>query len=357
MKGVRFGLEDKGKFHIGVNGKNIKEDFSSDQLFSAIINNLSTIADKEDIKKTIDYIDENIRFSSIFYGLEIHSKTKGKIKDILFIKKPIVDIRLIDSSDMEKELILRKKIKKIKYISIDVFNKISDYWDEGKNVFDFNITDLIFIGNKFVCTQDDIKDIDNEIIDNMDNMKFISKGVKPNIEVDRIFDKSNDFFFSEDLMINYQETKNYIVKPFMYFLYLGNLTDELKLAISLIEDTGIGGKRSKGYGFFSHIEFFEKEILTEANKNSKYYMNLSTYYPLKEEANKIYLYELERRDGYIYSMGGQPYKKRKVNIINEGSIFSGLVDGEILDVTPKGFDNHQVYLYGKPLLMGIGGGI
>ena len=41
-------------------------------------------------------------------------------------------------------------------------------------------------------------------------------------------------------------------------------------------------------------------------------------------------------------------------MLKEGSIFSGKVTGQIIDVSPGIFTEHKVYLYGKAFLVPIG---
>ena len=76
----------------------------------------------------------------------------------------------------------------------------------------------------------------------------------------------------------------------------------------------------------------------------------------KKETKELIGYKLEKRDGYMYYKGGQPYRKKSMNIVTEGALVSNKVEGNIANVTPIQMeDKLSVYLYGKAFLMPLGG--
>jgi len=118
-------------------------------------------------------------------------------------------------------------------------------------------------------------------------------------------------------------------------------------------DEGLGGKRSQGMGYFE--ELLEDELPDELfSGEGMYYMNLSTVYPGLEELDDLEYYELVERSGYIYSKFGRPYRKKRVRLLKEGSIFSRKIEGRIIDIRPEVFDEHSVYLNGKAFLIPLG---
>lgn len=156
-------------------------------------------------------------------------------------------------------------------------------------------------------------------------------------------------------MFKYQHIGKYRIEPFMYFMYSGELLPEMKSAINLIVDEGIGGRRSVGMGRFKSNQYINIDVLD--NIDADIFINLSSYVPLKEELDYLLGYKLERANGYIYSKGGQPFRKKSIGTISEGAIVSKKVKGQLIDVTPLEAEMpHKVYYNGKGFCLGVGGG-
>ena len=66
----------------------------------------------------------------------------------------------------------------------------------------------------------------------------------------------------------------------------------------------------------------------------------STYFPKKDEVDKLYSYELEKRNGYIYSSCGTTSSEKKHFRPSGKAVVEGKVEGQILDIKPVGFQNH-----------------
>ncbi|NLK93090.1 MAG: type III-A CRISPR-associated RAMP protein Csm4, partial [Bacteroidales bacterium] len=118
-------------------------------------------------------------------------------------------------------------------------------------------------------------------------------------------------------------------------------------------DEGLGGKRSQGMGTFSKVEE-EKWPAGLFAGESEYYASLSVVYPQIEEVNKVVFYELIERSGYLHSQQGRSLRKKRVNLLKEGSVFSAKISGRLIDVRPNRFSTHPVYLNGKGFLIPIG---
>jgi CRISPR-associated protein Csm4 len=327
MKIVKLIPSNYSKFHIGDAYGELKEYFSSDQLFSTVINNVDLLYGKNIAEQTIDYFNNNnLIISSVFYGLEFYHKTKRKSKEIYFLPKP--------------------------------------YWliqtDGNEEFFTYDLLSLPVIGSKFAISKEEFEGLDIET-DELNKIKIHDTYSMPKVSVNRLYGDSNNFYFDDITEIKYSELEKYTVKTFMYFVYFGEITKEIKAAINMIQDEGIGGKRSRGLGVFEKVEFdeskdkFKEELNRYINNSSKYYINISTVFPKIEEVNEILSYKLENRRGFIFSNGGHAYRKKSVRIIKEGSIFKAKINGMIEDITPKRFEKHKVWLYGKALLIGFGG--
>ena len=129
--------------------------------------------------------------------------------------------------------------------------------------------------------------------------------------------------------------------------------------------SGIGGKRTSGYGQFEIIDDFEldenspikeeKELFKMLNSHSEYYLTLSAFYPNKEEISKLKegYYSIIQRQGFVQSntYSTKPLKKLPSCMINAGSCFKNKFNGTIFDVSLNG--SHSVYRYGKPIMIGI----
>jgi CRISPR-associated protein Csm4 len=124
-----------------------------------------------------------------------------------------------------------------------------------------------------------------------------------------------------------------------------------------LQYSGIGGKRSAGYGRFTYqkcdVPFAEK-----IDCGSGKYMTISSCMAADSELSDALSgasYKLVKRSGYVQSQtySDMPMKKRDFYMFSAGSVFENKFDGDIFDVSIKG--NHSVYKYAKPMLIGIGG--
>lgn len=132
------------------------------------------------------------------------------------------------------------------------------------------------------------------------------------------------------------------------------LTD-LLVALSY---TGIGGKRSSGYGKFEISLSKPEESLLERLDNNQYssYISLASAFPREEELEQVVSgasYRLIRRGGFIDSSTyAQNHQKKKDSyLMASGSYFEERFEGELFDVSHKGV--HPVFRYAKPMMMGV----
>lgn len=129
--------------------------------------------------------------------------------------------------------------------------------------------------------------------------------------------------------------------------------------------SGLGGKRTAGYGRFEVEEEFE--LLKDTNKpnasvfadllekESPFYLSLSAFYPNEDDIEDLKdgYYTLLPRQGYIQSQtySDKIAKKLPTVMINAGSCFRKRFSGRIADLKNGG--EHSVYRYGKPIMIGI----
>ena len=155
-----------------------------------------------------------------------------------------------------------------------------------------------------------------------------------------------------------EETMPYHVGVFYFHegngLYLiigteeGTAVEELLYSLSY---TGIGGKRSAGFGRFDITDIRELKG-SPFNEEGSLYMTLSVALPSENELEPALSqasYQMIRRSGFVASGTYAPElrKKRDLYVMTAGSCFGSRFSGDIYDVSEGG--SHPVYRYEKPL--------
>ena len=121
-----------------------------------------------------------------------------------------------------------------------------------------------------------------------------------------------------------------------------------------LQYTGIGGKRSSGYGQFDltilDLPDSFKNRLTKAHQGPV--MTLTTSLPVEKEleyAMETGSYLLSKSSGFAFSTEtNENYRKQDLYKFASGSTFSETYTGQIVDVRPLDFP-HEVLNYAKPL--------
>jgi len=122
--------------------------------------------------------------------------------------------------------------------------------------------------------------------------------------------------------------------------------------------SGIGGKRSSGFGTFeieqTSAQDFEP-FLKNAEKSKKK-MSISVSMAKENELEKALQkaeYSLKRRAGFVASPNYADSFLRKKDFYSfaAGSCFENIFEGDVFDVSNGG--NHPVYRYAKPLFLGV----
>lgn len=148
----------------------------------------------------------------------------------------------------------------------------------------------------------------------------------------------------------------------------------LEQILKSLGESGIGGKRTSGYGRFDLIDDWAEldpewpiysesdrilaELLYRGNEECSLYMTLSSIIPATDELKKLEFarcfYQLYPRQGFALSgiRDQMPMKKKAVAAFAAGSCFNTKLNGVVLDVAPEGY-KHKVYRYGKGLYLGL----
>ena len=127
-----------------------------------------------------------------------------------------------------------------------------------------------------------------------------------------------------------------------------------------LQYTGIGGKRSSGYGQFDltilDLPDSFKNRLTKAHQGPV--MTLTTSLPVEKEleyAMETGSYLLSKSSGFAFSTETKEnFRKQDLYKFASGSTFSETFTGQIVDVRPLDFP-HEVLSYAKPLFLKMEG--
>ena len=247
-----------------------------------------------------------------------------KTETVFYVPKPFVnDIERKQSSDENEQVVDRKKVKKLSYIPASRLNEYFEFLKTGKN---FPEIDDDF-GEKELHTKNKVSRIgeDTELY---------------NIEVFRFNEKSGLYFI--------------VQLPKEWKEKFENVLESLSL-------TGIGGKKSAGYGQFIRelkTENYKADaIFLHTNSTFGKYLLLSSYLPQKDEIEKIKNkengYQLIKRSGFVNSpkYSENPQKRKQVYMISSGAVLNFKPAGRLVDLKLHG--NHSIYRMGKPIVIGV----
>ena len=345
MRVFKFYPKDKSKFHFGSSQGKLEEAFSSDKLFSALYNCALLLYGSDEGKNELLGVLQNRRISSLYPGIQAVNTEKKETAEVFFLPRPMLPQEFIEGKDLRTH----KQEKKIKYISVGAFQQLNKAWrDSGK--CEFSMRNLKAFGGVFACTEEEYRTLG---LDGFESIKLMDFDAKPRVAISRFDDHSENFFYQEDGEVSYLQKGHMLLRPFMYFCMEGPVASSMVALIRFMADEGLGGKRSQGMGTFEEV--LEDELPDELFLGEgRYYMNISTVYPREEELDRLEFYELVERSGYIYSGIGRPYRKKRVRLLREGSIFSEKIEGQIIDIRPEVFGEHSVLLYGRAFLMPLG---
>lgn len=140
-----------------------------------------------------------------------------------------------------------------------------------------------------------------------------------------------------------------------------SLLVQLDQVLQSLSYTGIGGKRSSGYGQFTYIveeltadsdyeSLYEMLMAKEANM----YISLSLCVPQREDIPFMQegAYKLIGRGGFVYSQtyADTLHKRNRYFAVKSGSTFARPLQGRVLVIEGG---QHPVYRYGKGLFLGV----
>lgn len=191
-----------------------------------------------------------------------------------------------------------------------------------------------------------------DLINPLENILF--QQIAPRVSIDRISAATNVY------QVTGWQFKEEGGLYFIIDLHDNALNEKLHLCIKMLGDSGFGGDRSVGYGLFDAeihpindaagwLDLFQKR----SGENIVYF-TLSLCCPSTEEAKEAVSYQLLSRKSWIFShSSAKQLKRRECKMIAEGSLFRNLIKGQLVDVTPSEFTEHNVYRYGLGMMIDV----
>lgn len=304
--GVHFGADKTG---IGL--EKIAQNCHCDTLYSALCHEILKL---EGEKKLEEFVMATKNGEYLFSDLLPY------IENDLLIPKPVLYKERSEEKSTEKSG-LKKKMKKLQFISI---TKVKEFFDGTVETENF-ASDMTIDKNSVARDG------------NPENNGLYS------ISITKFEDGCGLYFVSQIP----EDKKEWF--------------DKIMKSLSL---SGLGGKRTSGYGRFEIIDDYditggiedsEKTLAQMMNSKSEYYLSLSAFIPQNDEIEKLNqgFYTLIKRNGFVASTtySDKLLKKTPMTMINAGSCFKTKFKGDVADVSNEG--NHPVYRYGKPIMIGI----
>ena len=310
--------------HVGTGKENY--DFSaselhSDTLSAAIAAMRAQKGKSEDIKVFM----ESFALTSAFPFVD----------DKLFLPKPQGKIN-VSVKDME-EYSSRKKLKKIKYIEVGIWEKLI----AGQKVE----VQPDQVQWAFLLSDKEPKSFDTP---------FKSQ-VNQRVSVPRGDDMPAEPFFFEWKYFNHN------AGLFCLLDASEEVKKEIVSLLTILGEVGLGTDRNVGGGKFE-VECGELSIDNPADANGQ--MLLSLYIPNEDELPQLNLpnsrYDLVLRGGYMAGSEQDTFihlRKKSIYMFNVGSVFasSQSIAGKVVDLQPEWNDDkmHPVFRSGKPFVVPI----
>ena len=308
-----------GAAEIGVKLETTDFVYSSDTLFSALC---CELADSEKFAYFLD---------TACNGKILLSDLLPYTKDNFYLPKPILSeqierrIKRAPLDEVRQKFTQRKKLKKIEYLRASNLKKYLSALKSGESFIENAYFGSVNLTQKVSCRE-------NESLP-----YYVA-----------------EFSFNDDSGL-------YLIAMFDNELYSDTFTEILKyLGIS-----GIGGKRSSGFGKFKISEkiilndtctnedlYAVKKMLTAENSN--WQMTISSIIPAMEDIpilNNSY-YRLKKRGGFITNSGfNYDKKKNSVYVISAGACFPRKIEGSTV-VLDK-IDGNEILRFGRGIFVGL----
>ena len=174
------------------------------------------------------------------------------------------------------------------------------------------------------------------------------------------------FLTAQRVSLRTEKSRPYVVGSFkfapeagLYCIVGAENDDDIDRIKSMFESlgyTGIGGKRSSGYGQFIVEDEFELDefplcgdddvaLYQLLHQNGPIFMSISAVTPVADEIGEIGngTYKLMRRSGFVYSESiAETYKRNSFSALQEGSCMLKALQGQVIELNHEK-SPHPIY--------------
>ena len=286
--------------------------FRVDTFFSALVDDAAGRGMQADVARIIEKVNrKEIGFSDFFPYFDCEADGESE----LYLPKPLVlrsahTEKPLGLAKMREEATLRKKQKKQTFVRASFMKKFLRCVESGENYVEnlpeFGVTELV---QKVNCREN-------------------------------------------EPLPYYVGTYSFAPNAGLYFIIAAEKEQDVKWIERLVEGlgySGIGGRRSSGYGKFELCEdliemnadgVYEDDaaiFAMLADEGAKHQLLLSVLLPVKEELAKVQegQYKLIHRSGFVFLQDGKQQKRDGLYMIEAGSCFSKRLKGSMVSVAGK----------------------
>ncbi|AVH61970.1 type III-A CRISPR-associated RAMP protein Csm4 [Nostoc sp. 'Peltigera membranacea cyanobiont' N6] len=362
---LNFGRSSVHFGELGIGMEESKERVRSDTLFSAWVSNYARLFGKESVEELLEKFRQPkppMRISSTFIYHEPKNKTSTKNDTIFYLPKPL---KFPPNYQQDDDLKFFKTYKSLNYLPLDVWHiwYQSEGFKQGED--DKELTDKTN-GN----ATGKLKQAGT-----FDYGEAFKHHKLPKVAIDRTT-RATNFYHTGYVQFDWEQNGSSIKSlSGLYFLVYfednnEQLIAELKAALDLLGEQGIGGERSSGAGLFQAdwLELKDASPLWEnvvkPLDDNAYHCLISLFWDDDESILKRLIidnshsnYEVQERGGW-FSDGN--IRRQMVRMFVEGSVFPIEPQGKLANVTPSelinedgSYKTHAIYRSGIALSLPI----
>ena len=335
MKAKILRLKPNSRFHFG--RPLIDSDASltdtdlylhSDVLFSALVNNLSSVKDQDEVERFVNAFKEGaIKISSAGYCLQ--KMDDGEI--VYLIPKPVSVVNGIDANEYDEI----KLVKKVQFVNYALLSEDPAKWETNGffSVDNLTLTNLGFGKDYYYISNDPERRTPLQLFRKVFDTKVGLRSTKESNRVDGGMQSKGPYNVSAIEIADLGAASLKVHFYFLYEIFDPQFEDDFEVAVTLLQFNGIGGERSSGYGQIESVSSIEQlPPYFTAAKEGSYQLTLSKVIPKD-------VVELSCFKAYSHSIRGGRHSQdgylKSVRMINEGAIIHGDAVGEIKSISPE----------------------
>lgn len=351
-----FGRSPAHFGELGIGIEETSERVRSDTLFSALATAYARLIETPSIEDFLNKFPRSDNgsndiaspfcISSTFIYRELGDQT------IYYLPRPTKRPRNYPDDDME----FSKTFKGLKFLPLPIWQR----WYQREEFTESDCDQLVAKTKK---DEAGFKGKDLDQAGTFDYGKAFKSHKVPKVSIDRTT-RATNFYHTGFVQFRWEKNN----KSGLYFLLFmpeadPDLETRLKAVLAFLGEEGLGGERSSGAGRFE-IAYWgglpdEWKAVVEAPGNLHSLVSTFWESPLDNALLNNASYELQERGGWITSpFSGRQKRRKSVQMFMEGSVFPGVPQGKLADVTPDRFDDpqrggHKVYRSGIALSLPI----